>query len=85
MLVQPERLTNRTTNTIALDGAARVLDRNGQPEARPANIIRHRSHCEKSITKPPSARIGGLEIGFAPQATLRGMSKPPSHRSSCGK
>src|ERR1700753_1503326 len=59
MLVQSKGLTNRAAQTIALNGTPGVLDRDGQSQARSANVIGFRSHREKSITKAPSARVGG--------------------------
>lgn len=79
--MEPKGLANRTAQTIALDRVTGVFDRDGQPQARRADVIRFRSHREESIAKAPSASISGLEVGLASQATLRGKSELPSHRS----
>src|SRR5882757_9863352 len=85
MLVQPKGFADGAADAIALDRTAGRPHRDGQSQARTADAIGFRSHRKESITKAPSARIGGLEVGLAAQATLRGKSKPPSHRSSCGR
>jgi len=76
MLIQPEGFTDDSTHAIALDGVTGDANRHGEAQSRPTLVIPESNHAEKSITKPPPARVGGLEVRFAAKAPVRRQSQP---------
>src|SRR5215469_293014 len=74
-LAQPEALADEPTNAIALDGAARDLRRDGEPEPRARRIVRPRDDAEESVAEAPSLSIRRVEVGLPTQAPPRGKAE----------
>jgi len=73
--MQPKRLANHAADAIALDSIACRLDRNGQPQSRPAFIVDVCRHPEKTVPEAPPVCIHHVKFAFSAQAPLLGVSQ----------
>ena len=73
--METEGFTDHAPQAIATDGTACGLRGDGEPDSRPAQIVRTRSHGEEFACPAPAARVYGIEIGLPAQAPLRRKSE----------
>jgi hypothetical protein len=75
VLMQPERFAHDAPDAIALNGTARHLRGNCEPETGATLIGQSRSHTEEPVSHAPAARVYRFEVRLPPQAPLRGKSE----------
>jgi len=71
-LAQPEALADEPANSIALDGAASDLRRDGKPEPWACRGVRARDDAEEAIAEPPTLGVRRIEVALTAQAPPRG-------------
>jgi len=73
--MQPKRLANQASNTVALHRVARGLHRNGEPQARTAFLVCTHRQAEKTVPEAPTVGVNRIEFPLAAQAPLLRMSQ----------
>ena len=80
--MQPERFAHDAPDAIALNGTARHLRGNREPETGTTQIVQSRSHTEEPVSHAPAARVYRFEVRLPPQAPLRGKSESLGMRAA---
>jgi len=68
VLAVAERFARETLDAIALDGVARGLDADGEPEPGVARFVGTCEHEEQRIGRTLALPMNGVELGFVGQA-----------------
>lgn len=76
MLPQPEGFLDDPPHPIARDGVAGGADRDRQPEAGGAEIVREEGHAEITVRNTFSPALDSLEVRLQAQSPCRGESVP---------